>query len=81
MNVVVTNFVRISHEAQTICINLCHFCVCVCVYGCAWSEGLLFVWAWVHGVCVSGRILHALVVLGFLHGFAELCGTIRLCCL
>ena len=53
VNAVVTNFIRILHEVQTICMNLCHSCVCV-VCGCAWSQGLLFVWAWVHSVCVRG---------------------------
>ena len=33
VNVVVTNFVRISHEVQTICMNLCHLCECVGVPG------------------------------------------------
>ena len=42
-----TNFVRSSN-------NLHEFVSFLCVCGCAWSEGLLFVWAWVHGVCVPG---------------------------
>ena len=42
-----TNFVRSSN-------NLHEFVSFLCVCGCAWSEGLLFVWAWVHGVCMPG---------------------------
>ena len=42
-----TKFVRSSN-------NLHEFVSFLCVCGCAWSEGLLFVWAWVHGVCVPG---------------------------
>ena len=42
VNVVVTNFVRNSYEVQTICMNLCHFCVCVGVPG--WR-----------GCCLCGR--------------------------
>ena len=56
--VVVTNFVRISYEIRTKFVrssnNLHEFVSFLCVCGCAWSEGLLFVWAWVHGVCVPG---------------------------
>ena len=49
-----TKFVRSSN-------NLHEFVSFLCVCGCAWSEGLLFVWAWVHGVrawvicaCIGG---------------------------
>ena len=42
-----TNFARSSK-------NLHELVSFLCVCGCAWSEGLLFVWAWVHGVCVLG---------------------------
>ena len=56
--VVVTNFVRNSYEFRTKFVrssnNLHEFVSFLCVCGCAWSEGLLFVWAWVHGVCVPG---------------------------
>ena len=58
VNVVVTNFLRISYEIRTKFVrssnNLHEFVSFLCVCGCAWSEGLLFVWAWVHGVCVPG---------------------------
>ena len=58
VNVVVTKFVRISYELRTNFArssnNLHELVSFLCVCGCAWSEGLLFVWAWVHGVCVPG---------------------------
>ena len=58
VNVVVMNFVRNSEEFRTNFArssNNWHEVVSfLCVCGCAWSEGLLFVWAWVHGVCVRG---------------------------
>ena len=58
VNVVVTNFVRNSYEFRTNFArssnNLHEFVSFVCVCGCAWSEGLLFVWAWLHVVCVPG---------------------------
>ena len=44
-----TNFVRSSN-------NLHEFVSFLCVCGCAWSEGLLFLWGWVHGVCVPGCV-------------------------
>ena len=58
VNVVVTKFVRNSYELRTNFArssnNLHELVSFLCVGGCAWSEGLLFVWAWVHGVCVPG---------------------------
>ena len=62
------NFVRISsHNTYRECgcyefrpkfvrssSNLHEFVSFLCVCGCAWTEGLLFVWARVHGVCVPG---------------------------
>ena len=84
VNVVVTNFVPNSYEFRMNFArssnNLHEVVSFLCVCGCAWSEGLLFVWAWVHGVCVPGSYVHALVVLGFLGGFVESDGTILLCC-
>ena len=53
-----TNFVRNSYELRTNFArssnNLHELVSFLCVCGCAWSEGLLFVWAWGHGVCVPG---------------------------
>ena len=73
VNVVVTDFVRSSYEFSTNFArsskSLHEFVSFLCVCGCACSEGLLFVWAWVHGVCVPGSYVHGLVVLGFLGGF------------
>ena len=58
VNVVVTNFVRNWYEFRIIFArisnNLHEFVSFLSVSGCAWSERLLFVWAWVTGVCVSG---------------------------
>ena len=46
-----TKFVRISHEVQTICMNVCHFCVCVDVHG-------------PRGCCLCGRVCMVCACLG-----------------
>ena len=45
-----TTYTYHTYRLSCVCV---YVCVCVCV--CTWSEeGLLFVWAWVGGVCVRG---------------------------
>ena len=61
-----TNFVRISYEVQTICMNLCHFCVCVGVPGrrgcCLCGRGCM-VCACLGDMCMHWWFLGSWVVL------------------
>ena len=66
VNVVVTNFVRNSYEVQTICMNLCQFCVCVGVpgrNGCCLSGHGCMVCACLGDMCMHWWFLGSWVVL------------------